>query len=98
MVKAILEADAREQFLRALRRRAHGNTRHARGQADIFERGQFGQEMIRLKHKADPAVAKMRQFAFGKLGEALAVEENFPRVRRVEAADEDRKSTRLNSS
>ena len=44
--------------------------------------------MIRLKNKADAAVAEMRQLAFGKCCEALAVKKNFARVRRIESADQ----------
>jgi hypothetical protein len=42
--------------------------------------------MIRLKNKSDAAVAEMRQLALGKLGQILAVENNFARVRRIQPA------------
>ena len=66
VLRPLLKANARKQFASAFFGIARGNSGDARGQADIFQRVKFRQQMIRLKNKTDAAVAEMRQFAFGK--------------------------------
>ena len=82
------KADARQQFASARYGARGGHAGDAGGQTDIFERGEFGQEMIRLKNKTDAAVAEMRQLTFGERGEILSGKKDFARVGRIQAANQ----------
>jgi hypothetical protein len=57
------------------------------GQHHIFQGREIGNEVKLLKYKADFIGAVTRQFAFGKIADFLAVDNNTARARMIEPAE-----------
>jgi hypothetical protein len=88
VLEPFAEPDALQQFLRlglCLRRRHAG---HAGGQGGVFHGIQFGQQTVRLKDEAEPAVAEFGQGSGRQLAEILASRPDIARVRPVQAAEQ----------
>lgn len=81
------EPDAGEQFLRLFPRLAHRRSRDACGEQNVFERGQLGNEVEKLKDIADKFRARLGEKCVPALGDAFAGPEKFAGIGRVESAE-----------
>ena len=81
------ESDACEQFFRLIAGLAHRRSRDARGEQDVFERRQLGNEVKKLENVADEFGSGFGEEGVPALGDALAVPEKLAGIRRVETAE-----------
>src|ERR1017187_7755760 len=88
VIHAVLETNPGEQVAPARHGPRNWHARDSRRKTNIFERVEFWQQIVRLKHETNAAISEMRQFTFGKRGEVLSGKMDFTRVGRVESADQ----------
>lgn len=86
--RAIGKADEREQLLRPRRRLSRCNPLEQQWQADILERVHRWQEIEKLKHKSEPAPAKVRQGSVVRGRQIQAVDDNLARGRPIQPGNE----------
>ena len=86
MFHAFSQSDLGEQLAAPRPGLGGGHAGDPRREADVLDRGEFRQQMIRLENETDAVVAEFGQFAFGKPGKILPGEMNFARVRRIQTA------------
>ena len=58
------------------------------GQADIFQRIQFRQQIIRLENETNLAISPPREFVARKRIQRAALRLNFSRVRKIQSAEQ----------
>ena len=88
VAEAHAEPDPSEQFAGALARLADRRAADQQRHADVFERGEFRQQVMELVDEAERAVAQFSASAIGQPRHGLALDLDFTAGRLVEAAED----------
>ncbi len=88
MLEPLAQTHTLEQSTRTRTRRRHVHAAHQKRHRDIFERGEFGQQVMKLVHETDRTVAQIPASFLAELVNVLAIHQHFPRRRPVQAAEQ----------
>jgi hypothetical protein len=93
MIHPFAETHALEQLAAAFSRFFCRHTRHAGGQGNIFQRVEFGKQVVGLEHETNLDVPQVCQGRVGQFGNIFASENDFAAVRAIQSAKQVQQRT-----
>ena len=88
MTGALAEAELAEQLRRFRERFLFRHAPDPAGHRDVFDCGELGQEVVKLKDESDAAIAKARELIVGHRGEVAIGDGDVSGVGPVETAEQ----------